>query len=420
MNAKGTRDFAPEDKIVRQQVLDRLRTIFELYGYSPLETPMIERYEVLSSKFAGGDEILKETFRFKDQGDRELGLRYDLTVPFARFVGMNPNLKMPFKRYQIGRVFRDGPIRMGRYREFWQCDVDVVGTRSMFADAECVKIAQNFFKDLGFNVTIEVNNRKLLDGILESLGIAKGKWTDVILGIDKLKKIGVKGVEAELKQKGIEGKEIDALLKVLRTEGKNTVKVEKLRKFLKSEKGLEGLKELEELFSYVSGKNIVFSISLARGLAYYTGTVFEVFMKKGDFMSSLAAGGRYDNMIGEMLENKREYPAVGISFGIEPITAMLDKKGVKTVTQVYIIPIKTSKKCLNIASKLRAEGIKVDMDLVGRGISKNLDYANSLGIPYVIFVGKDELKAKKVKLRDMKTGKEKMVALDRIARLLKI
>lgn len=421
MNAKGTRDFPPEEKIIRQQVIDRLRAIFELYGYSPLETPILERFDILASKYAGGDEILKETFKFNDQGERDLGLRYDLTIPFARFVGMNPTLKMPFKRYQIGEVFRDGPIKLGRFREFLQCDVDIVGTKSMLADAECIRIAQAFFKDIGFDVIIEVNNRKLLDGILESLGIPQDKWTDVILGIDKLKKIGVKGVEEELKQKGIEGKEIDALLRVLKTEGKNSEKVEKLRKFLKSQKGIEGLNELEELFSYTYGKNVVFSISLARGLAYYTGTVFEVFMSKGEFTSSLAGGGRYDKMIGEMLGTGREYPAVGISFGIEPITAMLKvaKKEIKkTVTQIYIIPIKTAKKCIDIAQKLRAEGINVDMDLAERGISKNLDYANSLGIPYVLFVGEQELKANKVKLRDMKTGKEKMAAVDSVAKYI--
>jgi len=186
--AKGTKDYPPEEKIARQEVIDKLRAIFELYGFSPLETPIIERFDVLSAKYAGGAEILKETFKFKDQGDRELGLRYDLTVPLARFIGMNPNLKMPFKRYQMGQVFRDGPIKTGRQREFWQCDVDTVGTKNMIADAEFIKIAQRFFEAIGLNVIIEINNRKLLDGLLEDLKIPEDKKNDVIIAIDKLKK----------------------------------------------------------------------------------------------------------------------------------------------------------------------------------------------------------------------------------------
>src|SRR3990167_5293613 len=155
---KGTRDFSPEEKIVRDKIVNTLKEVFELYGYAPLETPVFERYEILASKYAGGAEILKETFRFKDQGDRELGLRYDLTVPLARFVSMNPNLKMPFKRYQIGEVFRDGPIKIGRLREFWQCDVDIIGIKSMAADAEVIKLSLTAFKKLNLNPKIKVNN----------------------------------------------------------------------------------------------------------------------------------------------------------------------------------------------------------------------------------------------------------------------
>ena len=180
-NAKGTKDIPPEEKIIKQKIVDTLKEVFELYGFNPIETPLLERYETIAAKYAGGAEILKETFKLKDQGKRELALRYDLTVPFSRFVGMNPNLKMPFKRYQIGRVFRDGPIKLGRYREFWQCDVDVVGTKSMKADAECLSIAKEAFKRLNLNVIIKVNNRKILDSMLEYAGVPKGKRTTTIL-----------------------------------------------------------------------------------------------------------------------------------------------------------------------------------------------------------------------------------------------
>jgi len=419
---KGAKDFPPELKIPRQEIISKLIKIFETFGFSPLDTPIIERFDVLSAKYAGGAEILKETFKLKDQGDRDLALRYDLTVPLSRFLAMNPNLRLPFKRYQIGEVFRDGPIKAGRMRQFTQSDVDVVGAKSMLADAEFVKIAQAFFKEIDVDVIIEINNRKVLDGVLAGLQVPENKFIDVILAIDKLKKIDIKEIEKELQQKGIKGKLVDELLKIFSTKGTNTEKVEKLRKIIKTTTGIEGLNEIEQLLSYVDQKNVEFSISLARGLAYYTGTVFEVFLSKKEkinFTSSLAAGGRYDKMIGQFIGNNKEYPAVGISFGIEPITEVLKQKKQeketdikKTVTQVYIIPIKTIKESLKIVEQLRNAGINADMDLNERGISKNLDYASALNIPFVLFVGSKELSEKKVKLRDMKTGKEELLKVD--------
>ena len=437
--AKGTRDIIPEEKIVRQEVIDSLRNIFERYGFSPLETPTIERFDVLAAKYAGGSEILKETFQMKDQGKRDLCLRYDLTVPFCRFIGMNPTIKMPFKRYQIGRVFRDGPIKTGRLREFWQCDVDVVGTKNMIADAEIIKITQRFFKSIELNVIIEVNNRKLLDGLMDDLKIPEGKREAVIIAIDKLKKVPIKDIEKELETKGIKKEKVDELFKILNTDGTNIQKLEKLRKLLKSEKAIEGLDEIENLLKYVNEKDkdakVVFAISLARGLSYYTGTVFEAFMADGKFRSSLCGGGRYDNMIGNFLGGNREFPAVGISFGIEPISVMMTEKLKseqkkdsgnenikKTVTELYVIPIpfdQSSVKAAKIVEELRKEGLKVDMDLSGKGISKNLNFANSYNIPYVLFVGEEELKKKKFKLKDMIKGKEEFLDVKGIVKKLK-
>lgn len=416
MNAKGTRDFSPEEKIVRQDVIDRLRNIFELFGFVPLETPIIERYDILASKYAGGAEILKETFTFKDQGDRELCLRYDLTVPLSRFVGMNQNIKLPFKRYQIGRVFRDGPIKLGRYREFWQCDVDIVGTKSMMADAECIKIAQQFFESEGFDVIIEINNRKLLDGIMESLKIPEDKRIDVILAIDKIKKVPVEDIEKELATKGIKKEKVDELLKIFKKGGKNMDELERLRKIVKTKSGIEGLDEIEELLSYVDEKNVDFSVSLARGLAYYTGTIFEVFLKdQSKFKSALCAGGRYDNMIGAFIGGDKEFPAVGISFGVEPITDIMKLEGKvevrKTNTKVFVIPIQTQKESVKIVDELRKVGINADIDIMGRGISKNLNYVNAMGIPFAVFVGEEELKQKKVKMKDMRSGKEELLSV---------
>ena len=401
MNARGTRDFAPEEKIVRQNVIDMLRSVFELYGFAPLETPIIERMDVLSAKYAGGADIMKETFQFEDQGERKLGLRYDLTVPLARFVGMNSNVKMPFKRYAIGRVFRDGPIKTGRYREFWQCDVDIVGSKLMLADAQCIQISQTFFSELGIDVVVEVNNRKLLDGILEACGIPADKKDEVILEIDKLKKTSIESVKKEIQEKDIPTETVEKVMSILGTQGTNKEKLEKVKSAIASPAVAEGLKEIEELLSYVDETNTLLNLSLARGLSYYTGPVFEVFLKDDTkFNSSLAGGGRWDKMISEFLEIKKEFPAVGISFGIEPITAVLgmlkkETKIIKTVTQMYILPINTADKCVEICEELRKSGVKTDMDLMGRGVSKNLDYADKMGIQYVLIVGEDEIKQSK-------------------------
>ncbi len=418
MNARGVRDFLPEESISRQKVIDTLRKIFEKYGYSPLETPAIERYDVLSAKFAGGSEIVKEIFKLKDQGGRELALKYDLTVPMCKVVGMNPNIPKPFKRYQIQPVWRDGPVKLGRYREFWQCDVDIVGTKSMLADAEVLAIANEAFSALGFDFMIKVNNRKLLNGILDYAGIKENKM-EAILSIDKLEKFGIKTVKDELETKGFEKKQIENVLKVLNIKGKNKEVLEKAEKLMKSGEGKEGVRELKELLEYcgLMGFEIQIDISLARGLEYYTGPVYEIYLKKSKVTSSVAGGGRYDKMIG-MYIGRGEYPATGLSFGFEPILEALKEKKrketKKTVTQVLVIPIQTLKESIKIAKTLRKLRVKTEIDLMGRGISNNLSYANSMGIPYVLFVGKRELKEKKFKLRDMKSGKEKMLKLEEI------
>lgn len=418
MNARGVRDFLSEESISRQKVIDTLRNIFEKYGYSPLETPAIERYDVLSAKFAGGAEILNEIFRMKDQGGRELALKYDLTVPMCKVVGMNPNIPKPFKRYQIQPVWRDGPVKLGRYREFWQCDVDIVGTKSMLADAEVLAIANEAFSALGFDFMIKVNNRKLLNGILDYAGIKENKM-EAILSIDKLEKFGIKTVKDELETKGFEKKQIENVLKVLNIKGKNKEVLEKAEKMMKNEEGKEGVKELKELLEYcgLMGFEIQIDISLARGLEYYTGPVYEIYLKSSKVKSAVLGGGRYDKMIG-MYIGRGEYPATGLSFGLEPIFEALKEKKkeerVRTVTQVLVIPIQTLKESIKIAKTLRKLGVKTEIDLMGRGISNNLSYANSMGIPYVLFVGKREIKEKKFKLRDMKSGKEKMLKLEEI------
>ena len=413
--AKGTRDFLPEQKIVRQYIIDTLREVFELYGYSPLETPVLERYETLSSKYAGGSEILKEVFKLRDQGNRELALRYDLTVPFSRVIAMNPQLKMPFKRYQTGPVFRDGPISTGRVREFWQCDVDIVGIKKMTADAEILSLADMAYKRLGLKVKIKINNRKILNSILKEADITENQ-EDIILIIDKLYKIGVKGVKEELKSKKLTDKQINKIISLISIKGSNSKKLKELCKL----ENKEGLEEIKELLSYLKEFNtkVEFDITLARGLSYYTGTIFEVVLNN-DLSLSLGGGGRYDDMISKFMDSKQEYPAVGISFGLDRIYNILVNKNIKkTNTRLFIIPIQTLKESLNISQKLRENNINTDIDLNNKGISKNLDYANKLNIPYVLFIGENELKKKKLKLKDMNSGKEKFLTIKELCKFL--
>jgi histidyl-tRNA synthetase len=407
---KGTRDLNQGEAIVRNKIVDTLRGVFEVYGYSPLETPVFERYDILASKYAGGAEILKESFKFKDQGKRELGLRYDLTVPMCRFVGMNPTIKLPFKRYAIGEVFRDGPVEKARYRQFTQCDVDVVGISSMQADAEIIALTQRAFKKLGFDAVVKINNRKLLNGLLENAGVKKDKLDTVILTIDKLDKFGLEAVKKELNRKDIDQKTIDNIIKIINIKGSNKDKIKKIKKLIKT---FEGVNEINELISLLNilKINVDFDVSLARGLTYYTSTVVEVYLKDSSVKSAVCAGGRYDKIIGSFI-GKGDYPAVGISFGLDRIYDAYSEKTEETrksVTQVYVIPLGTFKESLKIAEELRNENVNVDIDLTGKGPSKNLQYANSLGIPYVLFVGEEELKQNKVKLKDMDSGEEKLM-----------
>ncbi|MBI2650713.1 histidine--tRNA ligase [Candidatus Woesearchaeota archaeon] len=417
---KGTRDFSPEEKIVRDKVVSTLKEVFELYGYAPLDTPILERFDVLSSKYAGGAEILKETFKLKDQGDRELGLRYDLTVPLSRYVGMNPTIKMPFKRYQIGEVFRDGPVASARYRQFLQCDVDVVGSSSMAIDAEIIALIYVAFCKLDFEIVIKVNNRKLLNDVLDYCGIEKNRQENVILSIDKLEKLGINVVRNELKEQKIDDSKSNKIIDILNIKGSNEQKISQLKKILKNS---EGLNDIEQLLAYLRNLDFEadFDVSLARGLAYYTGTVIEAFLKNSSVKSSVCAGGRYDNMIGAFL-GKGNYPAVGVSFGVDRVyDALIEKQKTrqKTNTKVYIIPIKTLNESMKIAQQLRDAGINTDIDSMDKGPSKNLEYANSLGIPFVVFVGKKELGENKVKLRDMKSGKEELMEVDEVVKKLR-
>jgi histidyl-tRNA synthetase len=406
---KGVRDFPPEEMILRGKVIAMLREQFELFGFNPLETPLLERYDVLAAKYAGGAEILKETFRLVDQGERELCLRYDLTVPLSRYVAMNPNVKLPFKRYAIGTVYRDGPIKLGRYREFYQCDCDIVGANSAAADAQCVQLGLAVFGRIGLPFVLTLNSVALLKAMLRSDGAPEERLIEAMLILDKLKKIGEDGVVAELETAGIPSACVRRAIAIAQL-GTNTEKTLAIRD---AYGGLPEVERIEQLLALVPDEHVVFDPALSRGLAYYTGVVFETFFIGSSITSSVSAGGRYDRMIGEFVGRPQDFPAVGISFGLEPITEAMrlqrtqqETAAQKSVVRVFVIPIKTPLESNALAQELRSAGVSTDVDLLERGISKNMDYANAMGIPFVVFVGRKELDAGQYKLKDMASGEE--------------
>jgi len=419
---KGTKDYPPEEKLLRNNIVHTIKSQFEKYGFLPLETATLDSLDSLTSKFAGGEEILKEIYKLKDQGKRDLALRFDLTVPLARFIGENPHMKLPFKRYEIGKVFRDGPIKAGRLREFWQCDGDIIGASSMLADAEVLTLAKSVFKDLNIDIIIKVNNRKLLNGIIQSAGITKNKEA-AILALDKIEKFGKESVRNELRDKGFDDTQIKHLLHTTSFKGSNEEILAHLFPLIKDEEGLQGLKEIEELLSYLKsfGTKVQLDMSLARGLNYYTGTIYEVYTTSKEMTSSIAAGGRWDTMISKFLDTNRVYPAVGISFGLEPITTLLTQSNAqsKSTVKAYIVPIGTLDDSIRILQKFREAGIASDIDLLGRNPGKALNYADAAGIPFAVLIGDEELKEKSVKIKDLKNSKEVVLSVDRAITLLK-
>lgn len=411
---RGTRDFFPEKMAERNYVLNALRRVFERYGYDELDTPAFEDFALLAKKGGGGEEIKREIYYFKDYGERELGLRFDLTVPLARVVASNPNLPKPFKRYAIGKVWRYDEPQAGRYREFVQADVDVVGSSEPSADAEVIACACECLRELGFtDFTIRINNRKIIEGFLKGLSLEKEKAIDVFRSIDKLDKIGEEGVKKELEAKGIDGKKTTKILAYI-----SGGSIEDAKKYSE-----EGAKELEGIFKALSSigldKYVRIDFSLVRGLEYYTGPVFELAL--GGKLSA-AGGGRYDKLI--ELFGGRPTPATGISFGVERVIGIMEEKKMfslpKTTTKAFVAPVKDEVReaAWKIASQLRARGVNCEADLMDRSLKKQLEYASAKGIPYCIVVGPQELKQNLVVLRDMRSGEEKRVTVDTAAGIL--
>ena len=421
---RGTRDFMPEDMIRRNYIFETVRNVFERFGFVPLETPAFESWELLSKKDVGGADVRNEIYYFKDKRQRELGLRFDLTVPMSRVIANNPQLPKPFKRYQIGRVWRYDRPQAGRFREFWQADVDVVGSTSMECELECLSIAVNSLLALGFKkFTIKLNSRKILNGIVQSVGIDDKKMPSVLRALDKLQKIGEKEVMRELDKSGIGKTAATKLLKAVRTKG-NPVQIlerekKKLKGFCEAETGINELETIvKESKSYGIHNKIEVDFSLVRGLAYYTGPIFEIVIESKKNVGSVAGGGRYDNLI--ELYGGKWTPAVGISLGVERLYEIMLAENMfktqKTLTQVCVINIdeRVRKHALLTAQALRNNGINVQTDLMGRNMKKQLEFASNAGIPFVVFIGEREFKEKMFTLRNMKSGKQKKVVLEQI------
>ncbi len=412
-NVKGTKDYLPEEEIVRRRIRRELEDVFIQYGCKPLETPILNYTELLASKYGGGAEILEEMYTLSDRGGRDLALRYDLTIPFAKATAMNPGIRLPFKRYEIGKVFRDGPIKTGRLREFTQCDVDIAGADSQLAEAELMVMALDTFQRIGLDITIQYNNRKLLSGLLQEFGVLEEKRNEAILVLDKLEKAGWKKVSEELAAKDIGYETIQKIAGFISDTNIGELayykEIEDKNVLLKE--GLQELQELEGYLTYLNcGGKAVFNPFLARGLDIYTGTVYEIFLTDRSLASSIGSGGRYDNAIGGFIGSGKKVATVGISFGLDAIfTAVsqsLSGTERESTADYFLIPINTPKESLALAQYLRKKGWRVELESGSRKISKALERANKENIRKVILLGEEEVSNNQYKVKDMETGEE--------------
>lgn len=455
---KGTRDFSPLEMARRNYIFDTIKSVFSLYGFQQIETPAMENLSTLMGKY--GEEGDKLLFKVLNSGDwkaaldaeslanatigaltnkvSEKGLRYDLTVPFARFVVQHrDSIQFPFKRYQIQPVWRADRPQKGRYREFYQCDVDVVGTNSLLSEVELIQIVEDVYRRLGIRVSLHINNRKILAGIAEVIGMPD-RIIDITVAIDKLDKIGVDNVNKELLEKGISTDAVNALQPILHLKGTNTEKLDQLENILaNSEVGLQGVEELRTIFALhanstqdgdlatyePSALQIELDLCLARGLNYYTGAIFEV--KALDVqMGSITGGGRYDNLTG--IFGMPGVSGVGISFGADRIYDVLSElnlypENLQSTTDLLfaIFGEQELLYALRWASALRKIGVSVEVYPEPTKMKKQMGYADAKKIPFVAIVGSDEMAVGKVMLKDMVSGEQQLVSLEECINLIK-
>ncbi len=404
---RGTRDFLPEDQIARQRMIDIIRETYEEFGFSPLETPALERAEVLLLK---SESIRDEIYIFKDKSGREIGLRFDHTVPLARVIAQNPQIPLPFRRYAIGKVWRYDRPQSGRYREFVQADIDIVGSKDILSDAETVWAGVTALKRVGTpSFTLFFNSRRLIDGWGESVGLQGERLSEFVRSVDKWMKIGEDGVREELRKKGLE-QYLDSFLE-LETSVEELPESNETLKMAKEE--LLAFKEYMDDMKIPSS----FDPKMVRGLDYYTGVVFETYINDNPSLGSIGSGGRYDELI--RLLSGRDVPATGYSIGVDRLFDILSPPRRRRVTQVFVASIAGKRYTLRILSLLREVGIPSESDVMARNLRKQLEYAHNLGIPLVIIAGPKEEQEEKVRIRHMDSGEEKEIAMEDMIGYLK-
>lgn len=440
---KGTRDFSPEEMIRRNYIFDTIKNVFKLYGFQPIETPAMENLSTLTGKY--GEEGDKLLFKILNSGDylsgvkdeeliqknsikltnkiSEKGLRYDLTVPFARYVVQYQNeITFPFRRYQIQPVWRADRPQKGRYREFYQCDVDVIGSSSLLNEVELVKIIDDVFSRLGINAVVKINNRKILSGIAEIIG-EPDKVVDITIAIDKLDKIGLEKVNEELSLKGISMDAINKLRPILLMTGTNEEKLIQIEQVISaSEIGMKGISEMRTIFNYLSsislGTEVELDLTLARGLNYYTGAIFEV-KSKDVQIGSLTGGGRYDDLTG--IFGLPGVSGVGISFGADRIYDVMDQLNLfnnETTSTTHILftnfGSKEEQYCLQLLTKLRTAGISAELYPDQDKMKKQMNYANRKNVKFVALIGETEIAEGLVTLKKMDTGEQSKIQVENL------
>lgn len=425
----GFMELMPNEQILFEQMKQKIEKNYQKFGFLPLDTPILELSEVLLAK-AGG-ETEKQIYRF-EKGDTDISMRFDLTVPLAKYVAKNyGNLSFPFRRYQIGKVYRGERTQKGRFREFYQCDIDIIGDGelSVINDAELPSIIYNVFKDLGFNdFTIRINNRKILNGLFESLE-QKDNATEILRIIDKIEKIGKEAVIEELEKLGVSTQSIEKIMNFIEIDGTTDEKIQKLNELnIENEIFKTGLEELTSVVKYirvfgVPDTNFKVDLTIARGLDYYTGTVYETFLNEYRELGSVCSGGRYENLAEYYTDKK--LPGVGISIGLTRLFYKLNelqliKANKKSIADVLVIPmVQDMTVPIQIANILRSNGINTEVFLNDKKLKAKMKYADKLEIPYVIVVGEDEINTGIIKAKNMTNGEEKEYKIDEIYKLIR-
>lgn len=418
----GFMELLPNEQILFEQMKQAIEESYRTFGFLPIDTPIIELADVLLAKTGG--ETAKQIYKF-EKGDTNLALRFDLTVPLAKYVAKNyGNLSFPFRRYQIGKVYRGEKVQKGRYREFYQCDIDIIGdeTLDIINDAELPIVIATTFSNLGFNdFTIKINNRKILNGLYESLGQEENS-VEIMRIVDKLDKIGVEAVKEEISKLGVSSEVTDKIIEFIQIKGSTDEILQKLEALnISNEKYLKGVEELKEVVKYIRlfkmpEENFAIDLTIARGLDYYTGTVYETFLNDYRELGSVCSGGRYENLAENYTDKK--LPGVGVSIGLTRLFYKLNELNIikadkKSISDILIIPMTENMSVpLELGTELRKLKVNTEIYLNNKKIKAKMKYADKLEIPYVVVIGDNEIETSKVKVKEMATGKETECELD--------